>query len=265
MANLVVAGASGRMGRMLIAMIAADRAHKLVGAVEASGIPAIGSDAGDQAGASKLGVKITDDYASVARPDTVTLDFTTAAASLAHLEIAAAKGAAIVIGSTGFTPEMDARARELATRTRTLIAPNMSIGVNVLMKLVEQAAAILPDFDAEVLEIHHRTKVDAPSGTALALGRAIASARKVDFAKNVVHGREGITGVRPKDKIAVLAMRAGDAVGDHTVIFGGQGERLELTHRAQSRESLARGALRAAAWLERQKPGLYSIRNVLGL
>jgi 4-hydroxy-tetrahydrodipicolinate reductase len=265
MANLVVAGAAGRMGRMLVAMIAADPAHKLSGAVEAAGMPALGADAGELAGAGTLGVKITDDYASLARPDTVTLDFTTAAASLAHLEVAAAKGAAIVIGSTGFTPEMEARARELAVKTRTVIAPNMSVGVNVLMKLVEQAAAILPDFDAEVLEIHHRTKVDAPSGTALALGRAIASARKVDFAKNAVHGREGITGLRPKENIAVLAMRAGDAVGDHTVVFGGQGERLELVHRAQSRESLARGALRAAAWLEHQKPGLYSIRDVLGL
>jgi 4-hydroxy-tetrahydrodipicolinate reductase len=141
----------------------------------------------------------------------------------------------------------------------------MSVGVNVLTKIVEEVAAILPDFDAEVLEIHHRTKVDAPSGTALALGRAIATARKQDFASNAVFGREGITGVRPPEKIAVLALRAGDAVGDHTVIFGGQGERLELTHRAQSRESLARGAIRAASWLELQKPGLYTMRDVLGL
>jgi 4-hydroxy-tetrahydrodipicolinate reductase len=265
MPNLVVAGAAGRMGRMLVALIASDPAHKLVGALEASGVPAIGSDAGELAGARRLGVKITDDYSSLARPETVTLDFTNAAASLAHLEVAAAKAAAIVIGSTGFTPEMEARARTLAPKTRTVIAPNMSVGVNVLMKLVEQVAAILPDFDAEVLEIHHRTKADAPSGTALALGRAIAGARRLDFAENALYGREGITGVRPKEKIAVLAMRAGDAIGDHTVIFGGQGERLELIHRAQSRESLARGALRAAAWLERQKPGLYSMRDVLGL
>ncbi len=125
----------------------------------------------------------------------------------------------------------------------------MSIGVNVLAKIVAEVAAILPDFDAEVLEIHHRTKIDAPSGTALSLGKAIASARGVEFAPNAVFGREGITGVRPDGKIAVLAMRAGDAVGDHTVIFGGQGERLELIHRAQSRDSLARGAIRAAGWL----------------
>ncbi len=248
---------------MLVALIAADPAHKLAGAIEARGTPSVGRDAGEVAGAGQLGIAITDDYAALARPDTVTVDFTTAAASLEHLEIAADKGAAIVIGSTGFSAAMEDRARQLAARTRTIIAPNMSIGVNVLTKIVGEVAAILKDFDAEVIEIHHRTKADAPSGTALALGRAIASARGGEFAP--VFGREGITGVRPEGKIAVMALRAGDAVGDHTVIFGGPGERLELTHRAQSRESLARGALRAAAWLEVQKPGLYTMRDVLGL
>jgi 4-hydroxy-tetrahydrodipicolinate reductase len=265
MANLIVAGAAGRMGRLLVTLIAADPAHTLAGALEASGNAALGRDAGEVAGIGHVSVAVTDDYAALARPDTVTLDFTAAAASLEHLEVAAVKSAAIVIGSTGFTPEMELRARELAPRTRTIIAPNMSVGVNVLTRLVEQAAAILKDFDAEVMEIHHRTKVDAPSGTALALGRAIASARGEDFSKSAVFGRKGMTGVRPLGQIAVLALRAGDAVGDHTVIFGGQGERLELTHRAQSRESLARGALRAAQWLERQKPGLYTMRDVLGL
>ncbi|HEY6417403.1 MAG TPA: 4-hydroxy-tetrahydrodipicolinate reductase [Candidatus Binataceae bacterium] len=265
MANLIVAGAAGRMGRLLVTLIANDRTHKLAGALEAPGVSAIGADAGEIAGAGTLGVRITADYAALARPDTVTLDFTNAAAALEHLEIASKAGAAIVIGATGFTPAMDARARELAARTRTVIAPNMSVGVNVLTKIVEEVAALLPDFDAEVLEIHHRTKVDAPSGTALALGRAIAAARKQDFASNAVHGREGITGVRPPERIGVFALRAGDAVGDHTVIFGGQGERLELIHRAQSRESLGRGALRAAAWIVNRKPGLYTMRDVLGL
>lgn len=265
MANLIVAGAAGRMGRLLISLIASDKAHHLSGALEAHGLAAVGNDAGEVAGVGKLGVTIGTDYAALARPDTVTLDFTNAAAALQHLEIAADKGAAIVVGSTGFTAEMEARARELAPRTRTIIAPNMSVGINVLMKIVGEVAAILPDFDAEVLEIHHRTKIDAPSGTALAIGRLIAEARGQDFAGNAIHGREGITGVRPDGQIAVLALRAGDAVGDHTVIFGGQGERLELVHRAQSRESLARGALRAATWLEKRPPGLYSIRDVLGL
>jgi len=265
MANLVVAGAAGRMGRLLVSLISQDRSHRLTGAVEARGAPALGSDAGEVAGVGALGIKITDDYGSVARADTVTLDFTTAAASLEHLEVAARNGAAIVVGSTGFSAEMDAQARAFGARTRTVLAPNMSVGVNVLARIVEEVAAMLPDFDAEIVEIHHRTKVDAPSGTALALGRSIARARKQEFDSNAVFGRQGVTGVRPAGKIAVLAMRAGDAVGDHTVIFGGQGERLELTHRAQSRESLARGALRAAAWVERQKPGVYSMRDVLGL
>jgi 4-hydroxy-tetrahydrodipicolinate reductase len=265
MANLIVSGAAGRMGRLLIGMIAADVQHMLVGALEAEAAGVSGRDAGEVAGAGKLGVAITTDYAKIARRDTVTLDFTNAAASVSHLEIAAENGAAIVVGSTGFTPELDARARQLASRTRTVIAPNMSIGINVLAKITAEVAAILADFDAEVLEIHHRTKVDAPSGTALALGRIIAESRKLDFQPNAVFGREGITGVRPRETIGVIALRAGDAVGDHTVIFGGQGERLELTHRAQSRESLARGALRAAVWLEHQKAGLYSMRDVLGL
>ena len=265
MANLIVAGAAGRMGRLLVALASRDPAHKIVGALEARGVNALGSDAGELAGVGKLGVKITDDYASLAKPDTVTLDFTTAPASMEHLEVASKAGAAIVIGSTGFTPDMEVRARELAQKTRTVIAPNMSVGVNVLAKIVAEVAAILPDFDAEVVEIHHRTKIDAPSGTALSLGKSIASARDTDFASNAVYGREGITGVRPEGKIAVLALRAGDSVGDHTVIFGGQGERLELTHRAQSRDSLARGALRAAAWLVDRKPGLYTMRDVLGI
>jgi 4-hydroxy-tetrahydrodipicolinate reductase len=265
MASLIVVGAGGRMGRLIVALAARDAAHKIVGAIEAAGMPAVGSDAGEVAGIGALGIRIGDDYAAVARPDTVTLDFTNAAASMEHLEAASTAGAAIVIGSTGFTAAQEKRAREIAPRTRCVMAPNMSVGINVLMKVAEQVATILSDFDAEVLEIHHRTKIDAPSGTALALGRAIAAARKQDFASNAVYGREGITGVRPPEKIAVLALRAGDAVGDHTVIFGGQGERLELTHRAQSRESLARGAIRAAAWLEGRKPGLYTMRDVLGL
>ena len=265
MANIIVAGAAGRMGRLLIALASRDPAHKIVGALEAHGNSAIGFDAGELAGIGALEVKVSDDYPALAQPDTVTLDFTTAVASMEHLEVASKAGAAIVIGSTGFTPEMESRARELAAKTRTVIAPNMSMGVNVLAKIVAEVAAILPDFDAEVIEIHHRTKIDAPSGTAISLGKAIASARGADFASNAIYGREGITGVRPDGKIAVLAMRAGDAVGDHTVIFGGQGERLELIHRAQSRDSLARGAIRAAGWLVSQKPGLYTMRDVLGI
>src|SRR6266849_4454547 len=248
MANLIVSGAGGRMGRLPVTIIARDKEHKLVGALEAHAAGFGGQDAGELAGVGNLGIPISEDYAALARPDTVTLDFTNAKASLEHLQVAAAKGAAIVVGSTGFTPDLEAQAREIAPRTRTVIAPNMSVGINVLMRITAEVAKILSSFDAEVIEIHHRTKVDAPSGTALALGRIIAEARNVEFSSNAVFG-----------------LRAGDAVGDHTVIFGGQGERLELIHRAQSRESLARGALRAAAWIEHQRPGLYSMRDVLGL
>jgi 4-hydroxy-tetrahydrodipicolinate reductase len=237
----------------------------LAGALEAENAGFAGQDAGDLAGVGKIGIPVTTDYRALARPDTITLDFTNASAALAHLEVAADVGAAIVIGSTGLTPEMESRADQIASRTRSIIAPNMSIGVNVLLKITAEVAKILNNFDAEVLEIHNRTKIDAPSGTALALGRTIAQARGADFQSNVIFGREGITGVREPEKIAVFGLRAGDAVGDHTGFFGGQGERLELPHRAQSREGLARGALRAAAWIEKQPPGLYSMRDVLGL
>ncbi len=265
MAKLIVSGAGGRMGRLIASILLREKKHQLVGALEAEAAGFSGQDAGELAGVGKAGVPVVADFAEIAKPDTITLDFTNAEASLKHLEIAAAAGAGIVIGSTGFTPEMEARSKALAPRTRTVIAPNMSIGVNVLMKITAEVAKILSNFDAEVLEIHHHTKVDAPSGTALALGRAIAEARGLDLKSSAVFGREGITGVRKPDQIAIFGLRAGDAVGDHTVYFGGQGERLELTHRAQSRESLARGAIRAAEWLETRPAGLYSMRDVLGL
>jgi 4-hydroxy-tetrahydrodipicolinate reductase len=266
MLKLVVIGAAGRMGRMLTGLIVQQQPQMRLGAaVEAAGHPDLGKDAGEIAGVGRVGIALGADYAAVAGPDTVALDFTRASASVEHLAAAAERGAAIVIGSTGFSSEMQARLQQLGPRTRTLIAPNMSLGVNLLIGLVAEAARVLADFDCEVVEIHHRTKLDAPSGTALALARAAADARGQPLEGNTVFGRHGATGVRPPGEIGVLALRAGDAVGDHTVIFGGPGERLELTHRTQSREALARGALRAAAWLERQPPGLYSMRDVLGL
>jgi 4-hydroxy-tetrahydrodipicolinate reductase len=226
----------------------------------------LGKDAGEVAGIGAIGVKVTADYAALAAPDTVTLDFTLPGAALKHLQIAAANGAAIVIGTTGFSAEQRAEAEKIAPQTRTLIAPNMSVGVNVLLKVVADVARILKEgFDPEIMEIHHRFKMDAPSGTALALGRAIAAAQGKDFDRQVKLAREGITGQRSDDEIGIVALRGGDAVGDHTVVFAGFGERLELTHRAQSRECLARGAIRAALWLPRQQPGLYSMKDVLGL
>ena len=264
--NIVVCGAAGRMGKLLVSLVQDHPETRLVGAVEAPRHPAIGKDAGEVASLGRIGVTVTDDYSAVAAPNNVTLDFTVAEAALEHLRTAVTRGAAIVIGTTGFSAEQRAEAEKIAPKTRALIAPNMSVGVNVLLKVVADVARILQDgFDPEIIEIHHRFKVDAPSGTALALGKAIAEAQGKDLEKQGRFGRHGITGQRTNDEIGIMALRGGDAVGDHTVIFAGFAERLELTHRAQSRECLARGALRAALWLPSQPPGLYSIKDVLGL
>ena len=264
--DVIVCGAAGRMGKLLVSLVHEHTEARLVGAVEMPEHWALGKDAGEVAGIGAIGVKVTTDYAALATPDTVTLDFTLPGAALKHLHIAAANGAAIAIGTTGFSAEQRAEAEKIAPRTRTLIAPNMSIGVNVLLKVVSDVAKILHEgFDPEIMEIHHRFKMDAPSGTALALGRAIAAAQGKDFNRQAKLVREGITGQRSDDEIGIVALRGGDAVGDHTVVFAGFGERLELTHRAQSRECLARGAVRAALWLPLQQPGLYSMKDVLGL
>ncbi|MGH7820771.1 MAG: 4-hydroxy-tetrahydrodipicolinate reductase [Candidatus Binatia bacterium] len=265
--KLVVCGAAGRMGRLIIGFLRDTPGAALAGAVEADGHPSIGRDAGEVAGGGALGVPIVSDYGSVAADDTVTLDFTIAPAALAHLRTAAEKRAAIVVGTTGFSAEERAEAERLAARTRAVIAPNMSIGVNVLTKLAADAARLLgAGFDAEISEIHHRMKVDAPSGTAIALAASVAQALGRDLERAAIHGRKGMVGKRTDEEIGVLAARGGDAIGDHTVYFLGLGERLELTHRAQSRDCLARGAIRACLWLAKQtKPGLYTMIDVLGL
>jgi len=264
--NIIVCGAAGRMGKVLVSLVHDHQDARLVGAVEAAGHWAIGKDAGEVAGLGPIGVKVTDNYAVVTTSETVTLDFTVPEAALEHLRTAVEKRAAIVIGTTGWSAAQRAEADQLAPQTRSLIAANMSVGVNVLLKVVADVARILKDgFDPEIVEIHHRFKVDAPSGTALALGRAIAAAQGKDFDQTAKLARQGITGQRTDDEIGLVALRGGDVVGDHTVVFAGFAERLELTHRAQSRECLARGALRAALWLPSQKPGLYSMKEVLGL
>lgn len=263
---MIVCGAAGRMGRALVALIAQNPETHLHAAIEAPGHAALGQDAGALAGGGSLGVRITDDFAAVATPESVTLDFTAPAAALAHLRLAAERGAGIVIGTTGYDAAEQRELDQLAPRARAVVAANMSIGVNVLLKLVEQAARALGnDFDPEIVEIHHRLKVDSPSGTALALGRAVAGALGRDLATDARFGREGIVGKRTQKEIGILALRGGDAVGDHTVIFAGMGERLELTHRAQSRDCLARGAVRAGIWLAGRPVGRYSMADVLGL
>jgi len=239
---------------------------QLVGAIEAADHPALGRDAGEEAGVGSLGVPLTSDYAAAANVDTVTLDFTLADVAMAHLRTAVEKGAAIAIGTTGLSAQQRAEAEQLALQSRVIIAPNMSVGVNVLMKVVADVAKILgDDFDPEIVEMHHRFKIDAPSGTALALGRIIAEAQGKDFEQSARLSRQGITGQRTDEEIGIMTLRGGDAVGDHTVYFVGFGERLELTHRSQSRECLARGAVRAALWLADQPNGLYSMKDVLGL
>lgn len=262
--DLVVCGAAGRMGRRIVALAAEDARVRVVGAVEAQGQAAVGADAGELAGIGANGVRIGDDLEAVTGPSTVIVDFTAAEASLAHLRVAAKRGAPIVIGSTGFTPQQRSEAERLAMETATLIAANMSLGVNVLLGLVEEAARRLgPAFDCEIFELHHGRKKDAPSGTALALAEAAARGKSLDPGKSFRLAREGMTGERPRDEIGVIALRGGDAVGEHTVMLIGAGERVELTHRATSRDCLAAGAIHAAAWLAGRRPGLYSMRDVL--
>jgi 4-hydroxy-tetrahydrodipicolinate reductase len=261
---IVVCGAAGRMGKLLVQLVLEEPTATLAAAVEAPGHPAVGRDAGEVAGMAPAGVTIVDAYAPP--PDSVTLDFTAPVAALRHLEIAAAARAAIVVGTTGLTPDERARAEAFAAKTRAVIAPNMSVGVAVLERLIEQAVGALgPSFDVEIVEIHHKLKRDAPSGTALRLGEIAADAQGTPLRGRGVFGREGQPGARKAEELGVLAVRGGDVIGDHTVYLLGQGERLELSHRAQSRECLARGGLRAALWLANQEPGVYGMRDVLGL
>ena len=264
--KIVVCGAAGRMGKTLVTLITQTAGAQLVGAVEAVGNATIGKDAGEVAGVGTVGVTISADFAALATPDAVALDFTNAAAALEHLRTAAQKRSPIVIGSTGFTPPEQADLDALAPQTRAVVASNMSIGITVLLRLVREAALVLgPEFDPEIVEMHHKMKIDAPSGTALSLGRAVADATGRDFATDPVYGREGVVGRRQQKEVGILALRGGDVIGDHTVIFAGMGERLELTHRAQSRDCLARGAIRAALWLVDQPVGRYGMADVLGL
>jgi 4-hydroxy-tetrahydrodipicolinate reductase len=264
--GVVVCGAAGRMGRMLVELAGETPGLRVAGAIEAPGHPTVGQDAGTVAGVRPLGVPIAADLTGVCAREHVVIDFTVPAATLAHAAAAAAAGAGLVIGTTGLDAAQDRELRRVAAGTRAVIAANYSVGVTVLLELVAHASRLLGDgFDAEIVELHHHHKKDAPSGTALALGRAIAAARGQVFDRAKVLSREGIVGPRRAGEIGIVALRAGDAVGDHTVTFGGLGERVELVHRAQSRACLARGALRAAAWVSGRPPGVYAMRDVLGL
>lgn len=255
------------MGRLVVGLGRDEPGFRIRGAVEAPGHPALDQDAGTVADGRPLGIPIREDLAAIVRREHVVVDFTGVPdAAVRHAALAVARGAALVVGTTGFDARQHEELDALATRTRSVVAANFSVGVTVLTELVTLAGRLLdPAFEAEIVELHHHGKKDAPSGTALALGRAVAAARRLDFADAARFAREGQVGARRRDEIGIVALRAGDAVGDHTVLFGGRGERLELIHRAQSRECLARGALRAARWIADQRPGLYSMRDVLGL
>jgi len=263
--RLAIMGAGGRMGRELIR--AANRPDcRVAGGTERPGSPLIGQDLGTLAGLSPLGVGVTDDELDLLTRVDAILDFTSPAATVEFAGLAANARIVHVIGTTGFTPQQE-RAIEAAGRHAVIVkAGNMSLGVNLLTAITRQVAAALDlDFDIEVVEMHHRHKVDAPSGTALMLGEAAASGRKVDLSKAAVRVRDGHTGARNVGDIGFQSLRGGSVVGDHTVIFAGDGERIELTHIAQDRSIFARGAVKAALWGQGKKPGVYSMLDVLGI
>lgn len=264
--RLIVAGAAGRMGRALVRAIAEAEGVTLAGAFERAGSDAIGRDAGELAGVGPLGVAVVDDPLPLVAAADGALDFTTPDATVALSALAAQGRIVHVIGTTGLD-ETHLQRLDAAARHAVIVrSGNMSLGVNLLAALVRQAARALgPDWDIEVLEMHHRAKVDAPSGTALLLGDAAAAGREVELGENAVRSRDGHTGPRPAGAIGFATLRGGTVVGDHTVIFAGAGERLELTHRAEDRMIFARGAVKAAQWGFRRKPGHYSMADVLGI
>jgi len=266
MIKAIITGAGGRMGGRIISMISADEDIQVISAVEQKGHPSVGRDAGEISGIGRMGIVVEDDICTCIEHGDVIIDFSHYTASLRHLEIAVEKGRAIVIGSTGFTAEAMKQVRELADNTPCVLAPNMSVGVNVLFRVLEYVAGVLgKEYDIEIMEAHHHLKKDAPSGTAVRMAQIIANTLDRDLEKVGVYSRKGIVGERTKEEIGIQALRAGDIVGDHMVMFAGVGERLEFVHRAHSRDNFAKGAIRAAKWIVNQKKGLYDMQDVLGL
>ena len=266
MLKIAVAGAAGRMGRTLTRIIHESNAVALAGGLEAKGAASIGHDMGELCGLGTISARITDDPLELLRHVDAVLDFTTPAATVALAKLAAQTRIVHVIGTTGFTPNDEARIKAAARHARIVKSGNMGLGVNLLAALVRQAAKALgEEYDIEILEMHHRHKVDAPSGTALLLGEAAAQGRGIDLADRSIRARDGNTGPRPSGGVGFATLRGGSVVGDHAVIFAGPDERLELRHTAQSRDLFARGALKAALWAFDRKPGLYSMADVLDL
>lgn len=266
MTRVAVTGAIGRMGKMLIEALDQSAEAELTAAVVLPDSSVIGADAGELAGLGKNGVKVVGELSEVVDDFDVLIDFTAPEATLANAALCAAHGKGIVIGTTGFSPEEEARLLAYQSGAAMCKAANFSTGVNVCLNLLQKAAEILgDDYDVEIYEAHHKHKVDAPSGTALAMGQSVADGLGRNLREVAVYGREGQTGARDKETIGFATVRGGDVVGDHTVMFLGDGERVEITHKASSRMAFANGAVRAAAWLAGQKPGLYEMRDVLNL
>ena len=264
-ANIVVIGAAGRMGSRIVALHR-EAGLRLAAALEAPGHRALGRDAGELAGTGVLGVPLTADAAAAITRDRVLIEFSVPEASLEHLRLVARTGARAVIGTTGFSAAQREEIATLARQAAILVAPNMSVAVTLAFSLLRtMAKALGDDYDVEITEVHHRYKKDAPSGTAVRMAEIVAEALGRDLRKVGVYGREGLPGERSGKEIGVMSLRSGDVVGEHTVSFGTLGERLELTHRAHSRDTFARGALRAVRWIAGRGPGLYSMHDVLGI
>jgi len=266
MADVVVAGAAGRMGGRLVALLKEETELRLVAALEAPGHAALGRDAGESAGVGRLGIPITDDVETALGKGRILIEFSVPEASLAHARVVARVGGRAVIGTTGFTATQREELARLGKDTPLLVSPNMSVGVNVAFRVLADMARMLGDeYDVEIVETHHRFKKDAPSGTALRMAEVVAQALGRDLAKTAVYDRHDKLAERTRKEIGMAALRSGDVVGEHTVSFASLGERLELTHRAHSRDNFARGALRGARFIATAKPGLYSMQDVLGL
>ena len=264
--RVVVVGAGGRMGQALIRAVLGESRMRLVGALDRPDSPAQGQDAGTLAGAGAAGVPVGADPLPAFAHTDVVLDFTAPEATLGYAELSAQARIVHVIGTTGLAPAHEEQLKAAARHCRIVRSGNMSLGVNLLAGLLRRATAILgPDYDIEIVEMHHRHKVDAPSGTALLLGRAAAQGRGIDMDEHALRARDGHTGPRPSGAVGFASLRGGSVVGDHTVTLAGEGERIELTHRAESRDIFVRGALRAALWAFDKKPGLYDMNDVLGL
>lgn len=259
MVKIIVCGACGRMGQRIINAILKDRDIKLIGVLEAEGHPMIGKNphVGD--------LKITDDLKSIIDNADVIIDFTNPEATIRHLGVVKEYEKCAVVGTTGLNDKQVAQLRKISENIACVFAPNMSMGVNLLFKLVAESAKVLGDYDVEIVEAHHNLKKDAPSGTAKKIAQVISDVLEIDLDKNGVYGRHGMVGARKKKEIGIHAVRAGDIVGEHTVTFASTGERLELTHRAHSRDTFAHGAVRAAKWVVGKSKGLYDMQDVLGL